>query len=238
MHIEPTSGANDLVTRIVAGIADALGDRPGESVTQKAVRLQAATATIMEFRPNDAVEAMFAAHCVLFHELIVDNVQGTLLGEEPATRRDARSGIVAMDRAFGANLTRLWRYRALQAKGQAETLPAGSLGETEIADRVRRHQQRTPTPAVTRIPGDPLSEIAAAPPQGPDQTAASDQPGEARLAAATAHFAGLNRQARREIGRQAHKRLDAVLAATAAARRDVTATRNEPTPKASATAAD
>ena len=41
--------------------------RPGEAPHQRVRRIQAASHTVMSFQPTDAVEAMFAGHCVIFH---------------------------------------------------------------------------------------------------------------------------------------------------------------------------
>jgi hypothetical protein len=157
-------------------------------------------------------------------------------GEPDMSRRATRSGIVAMDKAFGANLTRLVEYRARQAEAQtaqaqkAETSAAGQTAasaqgrpadapargqkaepraETEIADRMLRHQTRsTPTradpatapdgemvPIPTRGPDVQTPPASAAAPGGPHETstavpgqtlAASRTPGEHRAASAGA----------------------------------------------------
>jgi hypothetical protein len=103
MDTQPTFG----LTNLVGEIAGAVSDRNGESQHQRLVRTQAAAHTIMAFHPHDAIEAMLAGHCLMFHELIVESVHATMRGEEPATRRATRSGIVAMDKAFGNNLVHL-----------------------------------------------------------------------------------------------------------------------------------
>jgi hypothetical protein len=146
MDTKPTLGQTELLTHIVGDIAKAVSEREGESRQRQSDRVQAATGTIMSFLPRDAIEAMLAGHCVMFHELIVDSVHFTLRGEEAATRRATRSSIVAMDKAFGNNFTRLERYRTRHAEGSADVQPADARTETEIADRVRRHQARTEPP--------------------------------------------------------------------------------------------
>jgi hypothetical protein len=136
---QPTFGLAELLTHVVGGIANAVSERPGESRQQQLNRSQAAVHTIMEFRPGGAIETMLAGHCVMFHEMIVDSVHATMHGEEAPTRRATRANIVAMDKAFGNNLTRLERHR------HAEASPETHNGtETEIADRVHRHQSGTP----------------------------------------------------------------------------------------------
>jgi hypothetical protein len=81
---------------------------------------------------------MLAGHCVIFHELIVDAVRTTFRAETDTARRASRGGVVAMDKAFGNNLTRLERYRARQE--EIEPLD-DDVTETEIADRIERHQE-------------------------------------------------------------------------------------------------
>ena len=69
----------------------------------------------MEFRPDGAIEAMLAGHCVMFHEMIVDSVRTTMRGEEAPASRVTCANIIAMDKAFGDNLTRLERHRRAKA---------------------------------------------------------------------------------------------------------------------------
>jgi hypothetical protein len=219
MDTQSSLGPTALLAHIVSDIADALAGRPGESQARADERARTAAGTILQFRPGDAVEAMISGHCVIFHELIVDGVQDTLRAEDGKARRVTRSAIVAMDRAFGANLTRLERYRAGAAAARAaadkaaadsaaaDSQPAPALAETEIADRVLRHRPDMPFPAraderaVSAEPGEAACQAGSA--------ADPDQPAEALLASAAGRLAGLNRQARREFGRQARKRLGA-----------------------------
>jgi hypothetical protein len=164
----------------------------------------------MAFAPRDAIEAMLAGHCLMFHELIVDSVRLTLNGEPAPARRATRGNIVAMDKAFGNNLARLERYRTRQAEAPAETRQDART-ETEIADRMRRHQAKTP-PAEPRkdggIPRHPSPEAIAACMTNTEAMAALDagdpaafahamgvaQPSAAYLAAAADQMAGFRRQ--------------------------------------------
>jgi len=206
--MDTTAGSDDLLTHIVGDIADALGSRAGESRARGEERARTVAGTILRFQPRDAVEAMIAGHCVIFHELIVDAVQDMARSADGAARRGTRSTIVAMDRAFGANLTRLERYRGRQTKGMADEQPPRDLCETNIADRVERHRPGTFAPdndPGTRAPahaetGDPREPGGT----GPKQAVQSS---EAWLANGAPRPPGLNRQARREFGRQARKRL-------------------------------
>jgi hypothetical protein len=135
MDTQPTFGLTELLTHLIGAVANAVSERDGETQHQRLARTLAAAHTIMAFQPRDAIEAMLAGHCVMFHELIVDSVHVTLRGEEPATRRATRGGIVAMDRAFSNSLARLERYRKRQAKISEE-----ARAETEIGDRVQRQE--------------------------------------------------------------------------------------------------
>jgi hypothetical protein len=226
MDPQPTLGPDDLLApddvlaNIIGEIAYALAYRPlacrpGEPPSRRDERSRTAADTIRQFHPGDAVEAMIAGHCVIFHELIVDNLPGTFRGAEQGTERRAMPGdLLAMDRAFGANLTRLERYRTRQAERAAEVQALDAIAETKIGDRVRRHRPDMPFPArepesrSEQPPETTAAHDAADPPLSAD-SALADQPGDARLASAAARMAGLNRKARREFGRQARKRLTA-----------------------------
>ena len=219
MDAKPQFGRQQLLSHIVNDMARALCQRRDEPQARQLARAQGTAQSVLAFLPGDAIEAMIAGHCVMFHELIVDTVQTTLRGEPEATRRATRSGIVAMDKAFGANLARLERYRTRHTDTASDVEPADARAETEIADRVRRHQSAA-SPAVDQaepaawrsgstIPGAPLPEtnIAAFTPADAIRFTPSPgvaRPGEAEPMAA-AQMAGLNRQARRQILRQANK---------------------------------
>jgi hypothetical protein len=183
MDTQPTFGRNELLTHVVGGIAKAVSDRAGESRQQQLTRSQAAVHTIMEFRPGNAIEAILAGHCLMFHEMIIDSVHTTLRGEDAPARRATRANIVAMDTAFGNNLTRLEHYR------HAEAVPETHDGtETEIADRVHRHQSGTPARNQAES-GPSAAETGTilhypSPPEAPDpgrsaQGMGTDQPGGA-----------------------------------------------------------
>jgi hypothetical protein len=209
MDTQPAFGIEDVIAAIAGHAAQAVSQRPGESRQPQDDRVRAATDAIMAFQPCDAVEAIVASHCLMFHELIVADVHRTLRGEDPAAQRATRSGIVAMDKAFGANLIRLKQRRTAQ---RHETPPAQDRTETDIADRIRRH----------------LAQMEAGT-QNADPTAAEPERSEAD--ATEAWPMTLNRQARRALDRQIRKRASGFL------RQGITPDRNEATTTASATAA-
>jgi hypothetical protein len=137
-----------------------------------------------------------------------------LCNEDPATQRATRSGIVAMDKAFGANLIRLKQRRTANLH---DTPPAQDRSETEIADRIRRHLSQI-EPQI-----EPGTEDAA--------TTAADLERSEADGTTGAWPTALNRQARRALDRQIRKRAPGLL------RQGITPDRNEPTTTASATAA-
>jgi hypothetical protein len=124
MDAQPAFGFKELFTHIVGDMAKAICARNGEAEGQKFSRSEAAVHMIMAFLPRDVIEAMLAGHCVMIHELIVDGVRHTLLGEIDTMRRASRAGIVALDKTFGNNLTRLERYQLRPAQGQRDAMPA------------------------------------------------------------------------------------------------------------------
>jgi hypothetical protein len=124
MDAKPAFGFKELFTHIVGDMAKAICARNGEAEGQKFSRSEAAVHMIMAFLPRDVIEAMLAGHCVMIHELIVDGVRHTLLGEIDTMRRASRAGIVALDKTFGNNLTRLERYQLRPAQGQRDAMPA------------------------------------------------------------------------------------------------------------------
>ena len=215
MDTAPTFGLQDVVACIVGHAADSVSQRAGETRQQQDERARAATDAIMAFQPSDAVEAMLASHCLMFHEMIVAGVHHTLCDEDLATQRVTRNTIVAMDKAFGADLIRLKQHRTASLK---ETQPAEDRAETEIADRIRRHLSQI----------EPRTQDAAT-------TAADHARSKADATTETwptaAQISGLNRQARRALDRQIRKR------APGFPRQGLMPDRNEPTTTTSATSA-
>ena len=199
MDTQPYLSLRDVVAHVVGDMVEALCDRPGESPQQRIARIEATTHTIMAFQPGDALEAMLAGRCVMFHEMIVDGVHDTLNGESARAQRATRSGIVAMDRAFGNNLTLLERYQSKPAEASPDAQPAGM--ESDIADRVRRHQSQSPVQWPRASAQGPSVGTMDAP-DGADAVRMAKLPGaEARgvdrpvgdyLAAATAQISGIN----------------------------------------------
>jgi hypothetical protein len=188
MDTQPAYGIRNVIASIAGQVADSVSERPGESLQRRDDRKRTAVDTIMAFRPGDPVEAILSSHCVMFHEMIVADVHHTLCNEQRPTQRATRNGIVAMDKAFGANFTRLRQHRAPRPR---QMQPGDGLAETDIADRIRRHQ----------------SQIE---PENREPIETDCEPSEADVAAdawpTTAQMPGLNRQARRALDRQSRKR--------------------------------
>jgi hypothetical protein len=120
--MDPTQlfGFTELFTHALGATAKALCERNGETREHQFARTQAAVTMIMGFLPRDAIEAILAGHCVMFHELMLASTHDTLSGEVGTTRRATRSGIVAMDKCFHANLSVLERYQMRNAQGRRD----------------------------------------------------------------------------------------------------------------------
>jgi hypothetical protein len=210
MDTQPPLTFAALLTHIIGDIARALCERPGESPQQRAARMQAVTHAIMAFQPGDVAEAMYAGHCVMFHEMIVDSLRDTMRSEDDAARHVTRSNIVAMDKVFGNNLTRLERHRASRAEASPEARPAIPRAETDIADRIQRHLAWSPEPQRQTAPAQPpaaemiagclanqqaMAATDAAHPARSAMPLNLDQTGVECLAPSPAQVSGVNGQA-------------------------------------------
>ena len=216
MDTEPEFTLRDLLTHICGGVAKAVATRPGESEKHQYIRVQAAGLMVLAFSPRDSIEAMLAGRCVMLHEMIVDGVGKIMCPDEAARRPPTSAAIVSMDRAFGANLTRLERYQTRRAQSPEKPYQLETLAETNIADRVRRHQAKAPSGSspeaaqvTSRAVFTPTSEQIAACGASPEAMAALEaadparfahamgvaNPDPAYLAAAGAQMAELNRLA-------------------------------------------
>jgi hypothetical protein len=148
MSAQPESPNLDLLRHIIGDVSLAISERDGETRQQQQERHQATVRAVLAFRPRDAIEAMLASRCVMFHELSLDSARRTLKGEEDSTHRSTRGNLVALDRAFGANLTRLLRYRDLNPEIQFD----------DLASHTAFRQVAAPVPhtdaATAESPGD------------------------------------------------------------------------------------
>jgi hypothetical protein len=126
----------------------------------------------MGFRPRDAIEALLAGHCVMFHEVMVDSVHDTLRGELDTMRRGTRSNLVALNKAFNGNLDRLERYQLRPSEGSREA------AEAQAADA-----RSAPPEVPARDPGN-LTEAEPDPMQAAATGAAPAQSAVAQSEAA------------------------------------------------------
>ena|ERR1700722_11439039 len=156
MDTQPAFGFKELLTHVVGDMAKAVSERPGETRREHHARSEAAAHMIMGFLPRDVIEAILAGRCVMFHEMMTDSVRETLRGEVDTGQRAARGSIVAMDKAFGANLTRLERYRSRPAEGSRD-MPE------ETAAQMSPEAATPPSAAETQA-----VEVPAAPVETPD----------------------------------------------------------------------
>src|SRR3984957_19072390 len=154
MDTQPVFGFQELLTHVVGDMAKAVSERQGETRREHHARSEAAVHMIMGFLPRDVIEAILAGRCVMFHEMMTDSVRDTLRGEVDSTRRAARGNIVAMDKAVGANLTRLERYRARPREGSRD-VPEPRPMEMSPEDRTPRPETATP-PSSVEIPAVPV----------------------------------------------------------------------------------
>jgi hypothetical protein len=224
MDSEPPFGFKELFTHVVGNIAKAMCERNGETKQQQHTRSRAAAHLIMSLLPRDAVEAMLAGHCVMFHELMLDSLRETLRGEMDTMRQSTRNSIVAMNKCFMGNLDRLARYQNRPADGsrdqpdaKRERVPNGSPAAPSPSPAIP-----VPTPAgvtTEALPAErqspetkaayyPSREAIAACMSNPEAVAALDagdpigfaralgiaHPDEAYIAAATVQMAAFNQR--------------------------------------------
>jgi hypothetical protein len=200
MDTQPAFGFRQLFSHVVGDMAKAVSERNGETKQQQLLRTQAAAYTIMGFLPRDVIEAMLAGHCVMLHELMTDSVRDTLRGEVGTMRRATRSGIVAMDKAFGGNLTRLERYQTRPSDGsrdEAAPLPvevpvaaAAVMADVEapaVAPRTNDNQEASAAAiAACRANPEAMAALEAGDPERFARAMGIDMPTEEYLAAAAA----------------------------------------------------
>jgi hypothetical protein len=158
MNAQPDFGFKELFSHVVGDMAKAICERNGETKEQGFTRSRAAVHMIMGFLPRDVIEAMLSGHCVMFHELMADSVRDTLRGEADTTRRATRNSIIAMDKAFGNNLTRLERYRLRPSEGRRDTAEDAL---TDVQAVVPTHAPQGEAAAASESEASPAAPFAA-----------------------------------------------------------------------------
>ena len=149
MQLNSGFGYKELFTHLVGDMVKAVCTRGNESQQQKMDRSQAAVHQIMDLTPRDTTEAMFAGHCVMFHELLVDNFRLALMGESGTQRRATRTSIIAIDKAFRLNLEQLKTYQLRPAEGDRDEAGAPLTAAPEPA--------AGPLPATNEPASDPVA---------------------------------------------------------------------------------
>ncbi len=149
----------DHFTHVIGEMAEAIAVRPNEDDAKRRRRAAAAVRSIMSYRPRDATEVMLAGHAVMYHEVIVDNIQRSLRGEPDQARRATRANIAAMDRAYLSSLRDLRLYQKRPDEGRRE-LPAARTEAEDAPPRPAPAAQPAPVskarPPVPAHPGAPL----------------------------------------------------------------------------------
>ena len=118
MDTQPAFGFKEVLTQMVGEVAKAVSERAGETPPRHrphpggGQRRSWRSCRAMRLRP------MLAGRCLMFHELTIDGVAGALGGKPDAERRAAGNAVVALDRAFRANLGRLRDYQKRPDEGR------------------------------------------------------------------------------------------------------------------------
>jgi hypothetical protein len=106
-------GFEQLVTELLRGLTEAIGDRPGETDMQRFARHQTAIFSAMAFMPRDSAETMLAGQCVMLDSHMRQCARELALGEDAVANLRARAQFIAMGRLFLRTLAQL---RLLQAR--------------------------------------------------------------------------------------------------------------------------
>jgi hypothetical protein len=119
-----TSIPASLIARILDKAAAALAGRPGSTQQQRDARARDAAEIMREFAPRNVIEAMLAAHCVLFHQLIDDALE-TVANQNQVLPSNAGvpAGVIALNNAFHRNLACFQRARKIRP--EEEKPPVG-----------------------------------------------------------------------------------------------------------------
>ncbi len=147
----------------ISDMADAIAVRPGENEAKQTRRFSAAVRAIMSFRPRDTTEVMLAGHVVMYHEVIVDNVQRIFRGEPEPARRATRAHGVAMDRAYQSSLRHLRLYQKRPDEGSRDAAPATTKTPVAAPKPAPAPVTKAPVPVPPRPEPSPVEVIRMVP---------------------------------------------------------------------------
>jgi hypothetical protein len=165
MPLPAPFGFEQLVTELLRGLTEAIGDRPGETDAQRFARHQTAIFSVMAFLPRDGAETMLASQCVMLDNQMRDSARDMSLGEYGAVNLRARGQFIALGRLFLRTLAQL---RLLQARPVEQV---AMLPEAKAEPRPDASPQTGPVATSPRI--EP--PIAAQPPSETPQTGQAAQ---------------------------------------------------------------
>lgn len=159
-------GFQQLMLSIVGATAKVLSQRPGETPETRFSRLQAATFMTMHFLPRDAVEAILASHCVMFHEVMVDDLRTLLDAGTDNARRQWHAMLFTANKGFLANLDRLRQFQKRPSEGRRDEKPAQPPGDAALApeaDPIDPAMERPAPGTADTAPVTPPSEPTPVP---------------------------------------------------------------------------
>ena len=152
-HPLPAGDAQNLL----ALVARALCDRPGETPAQGASRTNQLVHTVLGFEPRDGLEFILSTMVFGHFNLILDSMRDVLLDQKDAKKGRTVSGIVALDRAMMSMIREL--------RAQRERPVAQDLSQPAQPETPPRAAEPAPPPAPP--PASPPAPPPASPPAPP-----------------------------------------------------------------------
>jgi hypothetical protein len=174
-----------LIAGIISQAAAAVSGGSGLTPQQRDARVQNAAEMMRHFEPRSVIEAMLAAHCVLFHKLLIDALEAAAHQSPTLIPKPVLpAGFVALNNAFHRNLTSFQRVRKTSAAA-AEPNPRESVADTNRATAATTAPTTPPPtkPAVSPLPAaarpSPAPATAITPKQPPSAMASRRASGSA-----------------------------------------------------------
>jgi len=159
-------GYEQVMTELLRGVVDTVGDRSGLSPERKAAAKNTAVCSVMAFNPRDPVETMLAGQCVVYDHMLHDGAKDMLRGQAEQLMIQARPGVLAAGKMFLGALGMLLR---MQRRPEAQLAFARPL---PVQEEAPKQAKAAPADAAEAARAEPREDVQTPGHTAPVQSAA------------------------------------------------------------------
>jgi hypothetical protein len=171
MNTAPHKAAQAMLPGMLQTIAEAICDRPEDTLSQRAARFGAVTATVQRLEPRDALEVMLAGMAVTHAYLIEDAARDVCRSQDDRLKARTRSAIVALGRGMSGFLKELRDVQAGWRKDVAAKPEPDAVALVDVSPAPDRPVDDATATVAKPVagstpPGTPVGATPQVPPEG------------------------------------------------------------------------